>query len=364
MRVRPGYDFHIREDDMKNNFIRGSVDEAPGYVPGEQPHDSRMIKLNTNENPYPPSAELREALAELCLDSLRLYPDPMCVKLREAIACLHGCDPENVICGNGSDDLLNLCISAFVENDGAVGYLNPSYSLYPVLARLRGLRTMPVDLGERFESRLPNGGIECPLFFLTNPNSPTGYLCPKNNVRAFCGQQRGVVVIDEAYVDFAAADCMDLALSMENVICMRTFSKSYALAGLRLGYAVGPGPLIKALFKVKESYNVDRITQVLGLAAISDAATMRANAEKVKITRARFAQTLTGMGFEVYPSECNFVWVRPGSRSAKNLYLELAQRQIYVRHFEGDKTGDFIRITIGTDKEMDILTAVLREISA
>ena len=349
---------------MNNSLIRGSVELAPGYVPGEQPQDARVIKLNTNENPYPPSSAIREALAGLTADSLRLYPDPMCTKLREAIAHLHGCGSGNVICGNGSDELLGLCMNAFVENDGAVGYLNPSYSLYPTLALLRGLRIMPVDLGERFESRLPAEVVPCPLFFLTNPNSPTGYLCPKDEVRAFCGRQRGVVVIDEAYVDFAGTDCIDLALGMDNVLCMRTLSKSYSLAGLRLGYAVGPEPLINALFKVKESYNVDRITQTLALAAILDVAAMRANAEKVKTTRARLSRTLADMKFDVFPSESNFLWVRPGARPARDVYQELARRRIYVRHFAGPQTGAFIRITIGTDEEMEILTKTLREMNA
>ncbi|NLE66999.1 MAG: histidinol-phosphate transaminase [Lentisphaerae bacterium] len=349
---------------MNNSLIRASVNAAPGYVPGEQPRDAGVIKLNTNENPYPPSPAVREALAGLSASSLRLYPDPMCKALREAIARLHGCAPANVICGNGSDDLLTLCISAFVENDGAVGFLDPSYSLYPVMARLRGLRTVSVELGARFESRLPPEGVPCPLFFLTNPNAPTGYLCPKDEVRAFCRRQRGVVVIDEAYVDFASGDCMELALGLDNAICLRTLSKSHSLAGLRLGYAVGPEPLVNALFKVKESYNVDRITQALALAAISDPASMRAGVEKVKATRARFSRILSDMGFDVYPSESNFIWARPGARPAGEVYRELARRRIYVRHFEGPRTGDCIRITIGADGDMDALAAALRDMRA
>ncbi len=349
---------------MKRSLIRGSVNGASGYVPGEQPRDSRMVKLNTNENPYPPSPAIGKALAGFPADSLRLYPDPACRELRAAIARLHGCAPENVICGNGSDDLLTLCFSAFLENDGAVGFLDPSYSLYPVMARLRGLRTIPVELGARFESRLPQEGAPCQLFFLTNPNAPTGYLCPKDEVGAFCRSQRGVVVIDEAYVDFAAADCMDLALGLDNAICLRTLSKSYSLAGLRLGYAIGPVPLVNALFKVKESYNVDRITQALALAAIADSAAMRAGVEKVKATRSRFSRVLSDMGFDVYPSESNFIWARPGARQAKDVCRELARRQIYVRYFEGPRTGDCIRISIGTDGEMDLLAAALREMNA
>jgi len=340
-------------------FIKRSVLAMQGYAPGEQPADPRVIKLNTNESPYPPSPAVRQALQSLPAESLRLYPDPLSLALRRKIAELHGVTPENVFVGNGSDETLSLCTRVFVEDNGAIGYFEPSYSLYPVLAQIRAVTARPVALGPDFEWSMP-ADYSASLFFMTTPNAPTGIQYPKAAIRAFCARFPGVVVIDEAYVDFAREHCMDLALEYDNVLVLRTLSKSYALAGLRLGYVVGAAPLIEALFKIKDSYNVDRIAQAAALAALSDQAYMHTLVERIRATRCRTITELERLGFRVFPSESNFLWVKPPRIPAADLYRRLRAQNILVRYFPGPRTQDYLRITIGTDEQMQMLLNAAR----
>jgi histidinol-phosphate aminotransferase len=349
--------------------IRKSIEILKAYVPGEQPADKGIVKLNTNENPYPPSVRVQEALSAIGGAGLRLYPDPVSLELRTKIAEIHQCDIANVFAGNGSDEVLAVCTRVFVENDGSIGYMDPSYSLYPVLADIRDVAKRPIPLGKDFEwpftgndDRAMRDACECSLFFLTNPNAPTGMLCPERLVRAFCEKAKGVVVIDEAYVDFSSENCMGLALELDNVVVLRTLSKSYSLAGLRLGYAVGSEPLIEAIFKAKDSYNLDMLSQKLALAALSDAEHMRGNVEKIKATRARLSAALEERGHKVYPSESNFVWFQPKGISANELFEQFRQRSILIRYFPGEQTGDCLRITVGTDGEIDRLLTELDSI--
>lgn len=344
------------------SLIRQSVVDMKGYTPGEQPQgDARVIKLNTNENPYPPSLHVDEAMRTIDSSVLRKYPDPLSVKLRTAIADLHDCTIDNVFVGNGADELLALCTRAFVENDGSVGYFEPSYSLYPVLCDIRGVAKMPIELDSNLSSPMPTNA-DCSLFFVTNPNAPTSVLDSKSNIERFCSNFKGVVVLDEAYVDFSDHNCMDIALRSKNVLVARTLSKSYSMAGLRLGYAVGDAMLIEALNKIKDSYNLNAITQKLALAAILDQNHMLANVERIKTTRTRFVGELKELGFMVVPSQTNFIWAKPSRISAKEIYDELYKRRILIRYFPGKNTGDFVRITIGTDEEMDELLSVLRKL--
>ena len=341
-----------------NALIRQSILNMTGYVPGEQPKDG-FIKLNTNENPYPPSPRVERVLATLAAGSLRLYPDPVCTTLREKIAAMHGCDASHVFVGNGSDEILALCTRAFVENDGSIGYLNPSYTLYPVLADSRGVARKPITLGKHFEWTVPEG-YTCSLFFLTSPHAPTGILFSKPFVKDFCREFSGVVVIDEAYADFAAENSMDLALELDMVLVTRTLSKSYSLAGLRVGYAVGPVDFIETLFKIKDAYNLDAVSQELALAALSDMDHMRENVEKIKATRERLSHALTDIGYTVYPSEANFILVRPTGLHAKDLFERLKKKHILVRYFPGERSDDCVRITVGTDAEIDKLIEACR----
>lgn len=347
------------------SLIRNCVTKMSAYVPGEQPADLRVVKLNTNENPYPPSPAVLRALKEINGDMLRRYPDPDCKALRSTIAKLHQCSIRQVFVGNGGDEILALCSRAFVEDNGTISYFAPSYSLYPVLARIRNVKTSAVRLNNNFlwpdkPWRLP-AGFNTGLFYMTNPNAPTGRLYPKKEVASFCNSFKGVVLLDEAYVDFARDNCIDLALRLTNALVLRSLSKSYSLAGLRVGYAVGPEKLITALFKIKDSYNVDRVAQCLAKAAIKDQAYMRANTRRIIATRGRLIKTLQAMGFQVPPSETNFIWAKPPKMSAKALFLQLRRQNILVRYFNNERTREYVRISIGTEEQINmLLRAILK----
>ena len=351
-----------------------SVLRLAPYTPGEQPKAKGVIKLNTNENPYLPSPKCAEVLRGFDLDALRKYPDPVFAALRARLAKIWKTVPERVFIGNGSDEILTLAAKAFVENDEAIGSLDPSYSLYRTLAAIRDVPFVPTPLDGDFSwsgrivSAAPGGngrrGAPVSLFLLTNPNAPTGVLAPEATVAAAAKRFRGVVVVDEAYADFASGNCTGLATarSCRNVIVMRTLSKSFSLAGLRLGYCIGPEPLIEALYKVKDSYNVDAIAQSVALAALGDLKWMKANVAKVRRTRKRVADALARRGWDVAPSESNFLFARPAHRPAAEIFSKLRERSIFVRYFPGPRTGDRIRITVGTDPDSDALLAALAEL--
>jgi len=330
------------------------------YVPGEQPADVNVVKLNTNENPYPPSPQVRRALKMIKGDNLRRYPDPECGKLRAVIAKLHKCAETRVFTGNGSDEILALCTKAFVEDKQTIAFFDPSYSLYPVLAKIRNVKSRAIKLDKNFEWRMPPA--DAALFFMTNPNAPTGILYPKNEVAKFCRKSRGVVVLDEAYVDFSRYNCLDLALKLKNTLVLRTLSKSYSLAGLRLGYAIGAPELIAALYKIKDSYNVDRVAQELATAALRDQAYMRRNVRRIMAGRRKLSEGLLKLNFAVFPSETNFVWVKPQGISAEQLYRLLCRQKIFVRYFSRELTRDYLRITVGTDEQINKLIKAIARI--
>jgi len=336
------------------------VEALEGYTPGEQPRDSSVIKLNTNENPYPPSPRVKECVAAFNTDRLRLYPDPLCIQLRERIAQISGCAVSQVFVGNGSDEILALCTRAFVENSGTIGCFEPSYSLYPVLAEIRGAVYQPVKLKPGFIWNMP-ADYTADLFFITNPNAPTSMLHDPAVVAQFCAAFEGVVLVDEAYGDFADQNCMDLAVAAENdnTLVMRTLSKSFALAGIRLGYVVGPANLIAALYKIKDSYNMDMLTQQIGLAALSDLPYMQASVKRIRASRAAMTEALRSRGWTVCDSQTNFLFARPPEGDAPRVFDELKQQKIYVRYFPGPDTGEYLRITIGSEEQCEALLAVL-----
>lgn len=342
--------------------IAENIAQMAGYTPGEQPKSRRVVKLNTNENPYPPSPRVAEALAGFDAASLRRYPDPLATALRERIAEIHGTTPERVFVGNGSDEVLALAARCFVRRGGAIAAFTPTYSLYPVLAEIRDVDYREAPLADDFTWRAPQFDGPAPdLFFLTNPNAPTGIAYPADAVRDFARSFDGTILIDEAYADFAGADCMALATAADNanVIVSRTLSKSFSLAGLRLGYCVGPEPLIGAMFKAKDSYNVDGVAQALALAALSDLDWMRGNAAKIRAERARLSEALAGRGWRLTPSQTNFVFARPPDGNASAIAAGLKGRGIYVRHFNLPGVSDWIRITVGTPEENDALLEAL-----
>jgi histidinol-phosphate aminotransferase len=345
---------------MNPAWIRANVRALSGYVPGEQTSDPEIIKLNTNENPYPPPEGVMRALRNIPADALRKYPDPLCAQLRERLAALHGVEPDRILCGNGSDEILTLCMRAFVESAGAVACFEPSYSLYPVLADIAGVPCRAVPLGDGFawpgEVR-----VEASLFFLAHPNAPTGRVYDEEAVLGFCRSFDGVVVIDEAYADFAERTFVAAAAGMDNVLIARTFSKSFSLAGARFGYAVGPAPLIDALRRIKDSYNVNAVTQALALAALDCLEETRAHTQRVIRIREQTAGALAG-AFEVAPSAANFLWVRPRAGTAEAWFRALRDEKILVRHFPGPRTGAWLRITVGTEKQMETLCDAVERI--
>ena len=351
--------------------ITKCVRRLEAYTPGEQPKAKNVVKLNTNENPYPPSPKCAAVLKSFDLDRLRRYPDPEFSALRQELAKLNRTRPENIFVGNGSDEVLALAAKTFVENDEQIGSLDPSYSLYKTLAAIRDVKWGGCNPPERLDALdiLERGKVS--LFLWTNPNAPTGTLTDPKAIAAFAKRFKGIVLVDEAYADFSRTNCMRLATAAKNrnILVMRTFSKSYSLAGLRVGYCVGPKDLIAALYKVKDSYNVDAIAQAVALAAVKDLRWMKANVAKVVKTRRWFTAELERRGWDVLPSESNFVFARPpadkGIRDqgsgirAKRIFDALRARNIFVRYFRGPKTADRIRITIGTDTQMrKLLTAL------
>ena len=347
--------------------IAKSVRALTPYTPGEQPKDRSVIKLNTNENPYLPSPLVEKTLASFDLDRLRRYPDPVFTELREKIAERDGTVPARVFVGNGSDEVLTLAARAFVDDDEAIGSFDPSYSLYKTLAAIRNVPFAPSPLAPDFTWAPPvtrAGNAPVALFLLTNPNAPTSVRYPREQVAAFAKDFPGVVLIDEAYADFADETCMPLAAAPDNVnvVVMRTLSKSFSLAGLRLGYCVGPEDLIEALYKVKDSYNVDALAQAVALAALADLPWMRRNAAKVQKTREATAEELRRRGWDVPSSQSNFLFAKPAHRPAAEIFEELRRRNIFVRYFPGPRTGERLRISIGTDADMDTLLAVLADL--
>lgn len=331
--------------------IAAHIQALDEYIPGEQPKSKSVVKLNTNENPYPPSPQCAEVLKNFDLDRLRRYCDPNCTELRKVLAELNHTTIERIFVGNGSDEILSIAARCFVENDESIGSLDPSYSLYKTLAAIRDVQWKGEAEGTS-------------LFLLTNPNAPTGEFRDPSQIAEFAKTYPGVVIVDEAYADFARTNCMALAANEENdnVIVMRTFSKSYSLAGLRVGYCVGPTDLIRAMYKAKDSYNVDAIAQAVACAAAKDQAWMKGNAAKVIETRKSFSDELTARGWHVIPSESNFIFARPPAapgrtvaETARTIFESLRAKNVFVRYFPYPKTCERLRITIGTPEEMSVL---------
>ncbi len=353
------------------SLIRPLVRRLHPYTPGEQPKIKGLIKLNTNENPYPPSPKVLAAVKAAVDGRLRLYPNPTSQLLRDRLARLHGCRPENIIIGNGSDELLAMAVRASVEPQlrrparparSRVQYFTPSYSLYPVLADIHGAARNAVPLNSDFSlptiAGLRRGrrwDFRAALTFVTTPNAPSGRGYTTAQLDALCRAQRGVVVLDEAYADFADENALELALKWPHVLVARTFSKSYALCFQRVGYFVGDAGLIAALDKIRDSYNVNGLGQVAALATLDDLPYYRANLKKIVATRQWLARELGALGFTVLPSQSNFLLARPPKSSAEDWFGKLRERKILVRWFGQPSIRDWLRITVGTPGEAEAL---------
>lgn len=361
-------------------LVRPLVRQLRPYVPGEQSKTRGLIKLNTNENPYPPSPKVLDAVRTAVDSRLRLYPNPTAEPLRERLAKLHRCRPENIIVGNGSDELLAMAVRCFVEpvalahrarrpSRATVQFFAPSYSLYPVLADIHGAANNPVLLEPDFTlpslpalQRARQWDFEAALSFITTPNAPSGTGYSTAHLEALCRAQAGVVVLDEAYVDFARENALSLALRLPHVLVSRTFSKSYALCFQRVGYFVGHPELIASLQKIRDSYNVNGLGQVAALATLGDLPYYRANFRKIIATREMLSRELTGLGFQVFPSQTNFILARPPVFAARNWLEKFRERKILVRWFDQPGIRDYLRITIGTETEADALAEAVKKI--
>ena len=354
-----------------SRFWSAVVHGLTPYVPGEQPKLPNLIKLNTNENPYPPSPKAVAAMAtQMGSDGahLKLYPDPNSDLLKQAVARRYGLTANQVFVGNGSDEVLAHAFLALLKHDRPILYPDITYSFYPVYCGLYGIAYETVPLAEDFSLRVedylrPNGGIIFP-----NPNAPTGRALALGDVeRIVAGNPDSVVVVDEAYVDFGGATAIPLIAKYPNLLVVHTLSKSRSLAGLRVGYAVGSPELIEALERVKNSFNsypLDRQAIVGAAAAIEDEAWFEQTRQAVMATRDRLTADLTDLGFQVLPSAANFIFARHPSRDAGELAKALRERSIIVRHFKQPRIDQFLRITVGTDAECQALTTALAEILA
>ncbi|HJO95201.1 MAG TPA: histidinol-phosphate transaminase [Victivallales bacterium] len=346
------------------SFFRKNIDAMDGYTPGEQPKRNNLIKLNTNENPYPPSPKVAQILKEISCESLRFYPNPTSDPLRHKLSEIFDLKIENIITGNGSDDILTIILRSFVNENENIVCFDPTYSLYPVLAQIENSNTVTISLTENYKisdnffdrdfSKICSD-IHNKVFFISRPNSPTGNSFCIDKIRKICSVFKGIVVVDEAYVDFAEDTCIKLINEFKNVIITRTLSKSYSLAGIRLGWAMADQVLISGMMKVKDSYNVNQITQKLALAAVTDQQYLKTNIIKVITTRKYLTEKLTELGFTTINSQANFIFTSPPEKNAEDLFKYLRKNNVITRYFPSKKTGEYLRISVGTDKEIQLL---------
>ncbi len=335
-----------------------------GYVPGEQPPlGTKIIKLNSNENPYPPSPKALKVLQEIDGEMLRRYPDPTGTLFRIAASKVLGVPDDWIAVGNGSDDLLNLIVRAVGEAGKPVVCPAPTYVLYRTLAEIQEAEFVEVPYPDDY--KLPVDlliAAQGAVTFVASPNSPSGTAISVADLEKLAKELSGILVIDEAYVDFAEENALNLTKKYNNVIVLRTLSKGYSLAGLRLGFGVANPALLAELNKIKDSYNVDALAYAVGAAAIADRDHKTANAEKIKASRAKLAVSFKELGFDVWPSQTNFLLVRPPNGDAERIYQTLKVRGILIRYFNQPRLEDKLRISVGTEEQNQILIKTLKEI--
>ncbi len=338
--------------------------EMTEYIPGEQPENvEEYIKLNSNENPFPPSKSVLEAIKDAAGERLRFYPDPVSGSLRKAFADANKLKPENIFAGNGSDEIFTLLFRGFIEPNGLAGFPYPSYSLYFTMSEAYGLKYDKINLNESFDvdfGRFLEKKYD--LVIIGNPNNPTGRGCKKEEISEFLKKFKGLLVVDEAYVDFYGETVIDLVNEFENLIVTRSFSKSYSLAGLRVGLAIANKEIIRGFLKLKDSYNINRISEAGAIAAIKDSRSLKYNVEMIKNNKEYLEHELEKLGFELVPSKANFLFVKPPKPIAKQIYEHLKKKKILVRYFEGPVQSDYLRITVGTMMQIKAMIAEITSI--
>jgi len=347
-------------------YFRSNITAMTGYVPGEQPQGSKLIKLNTNENPYPCSPKVKAAIGHAIQAGLQKYPDPLATAFRQRAGELladevPGIGPDWILCGNGSDDILTIITRALVAEGDMVRYPNPSYVLYQTLAEIQGAECDVVNfeadwsLGEAFAA--PNDRLR--LAYLANPNSPSGTVLPPEEVARIADALPCPLLVDEAYADFAETNCLALVAQNEKIMVSRTLSKSYALAGLRFGFLVAQPQLIQQFAKVKDSYNCDALAIAGATAAIDDQQGFERTRTAILASRTRLTEELTKLGFACIPSQANFVWCQHPDHAAEALYQQLKAGGVLVRYMSYPNWQDGLRVTVGTDEQIDAFLAIL-----
>jgi histidinol-phosphate aminotransferase len=347
-----------------SGYFRKNIAALAGYVPGEQPRDENVIKLNTNENPYPPSPRVLAALRKATSRSLRLYPEPLADSLRAVAATVYGVKPENILAGNGSDEILSIIMRSFVGPQDRVAFPVPTYSLYDTLIAIQQGERITVDYPPDFSVPEALASQNAALTFLCNPNSPSGTLVPLQDIERLARAVSGILVIDEAYVDFAeseGASTLPLIRQFPNLVVLRTFSKSFSLAGVRIGLAFASEEIISGMMKVKDSYNLNRLSLVAATAALRDMPWMTRNIRRIQQSRRQLSAGLRKMGFYVYPSHANLLMARKKEQNLKDVYEKLKSKKILVRYFDIPGLQDSLRITVGTPQE---IRALLKEMKA
>lgn len=346
------------------SYFRETIDKLDAYVPGEQPPaGEKVIKLNTNENPYPPSPMVAEVLKQFDLDLLRKYSHPYANDFRLAVSKVFNMPADWILVGNGSDDLLTMLMRSVLEPGRKLVIPMPTYVLYRTLAQMQDAEIVEVPFDEEYnlpvDELIKTNGE---LTIIANPNSPSGTRVDNQTLAKLAKNISGLIVIDEAYTDFAAANALELVKEYDNVIVLRTLSKGYSMAGMRVGFAFANPQLIEGLSKVKDSYNVDAVACLAGAAALLDQDHKNCNAEKIKQSRKELITDLENLNFKVLPSESNFLLAKPLGKSATEIYESLKEKRIFVRYFNEPRLDDKLRITVGTDEENLALIDALKEI--
>jgi len=350
-----------------SRYFKPNIAAMTGYIPGEQPRGDSVIKLNTNENPYPPSPRVLAALRKATNGSLRLYPQPMSDTLRSAAAEVYGVRPENIIAGNGSDEILSMLLRIFVGPGDRVAFPVPTYSLYDTLIEIQAGVRAAVEYPSDFSLPESLAAQNAALTFLCNPNAPSGTLAGLQEVEQLARRVAGILVVDEAYVDFAGsegASSLPLIRRLPNLVVLRSFSKSFSLAGMRIGLGFAPEEIILGMMKVKDSYNVNRLSMVAATAALQDIPWMTRNVRRIQSSRKKLTSGLERLGYHVYPSHANFVLARKQEQNMSAVYEQLKVRNILVRYFDTPGLQDCLRITVGTPKEVRALLNELASIDA
>jgi len=345
-------------------YWNSRLKNAREYTPGEQPVNiNEYIKLNTNENPFSPSSAVINAIKNSCNDSLKRYPDPTAFELRRIYAEKNDLNPENIFIGNGSDEVFTLIFRGFIEQNATAAFPYPSYSLYETLAQINGINYKKINLNNKLNLELKDFLKEkYSLVIISNPNNPTGTYSDISKIKSFLKKFKGLLVVDEAYIDFYGGSAVSLINEHDNIIIVRSFSKSYSLAGLRIGLAVSNRDIINGFMKIKDSYNVDSLAVAGGIAALQDEKGFRYNLNMLINNKEYLETALDSLGFIITPSRANFLFVKHPTVSSEEIYKKLKEKKILIRYFTGPVQSEYIRITVGTMLELKALISGLESI--